>query len=488
MMWPALAVHILSLLRGFRKLNISSYLLAGGLLASYLFWSLSVSADLSSYQLLWHFPFVFLCCAWPKKSDSESVDWTEQLGGMGPRVAAYLRVSTSKQVKGQSLEVQRELINKMKEIHRPSVIYGFIDPGKSGRDFIKRKTGAILELAEGRMIDELWSTQIDRLGRECRKLLLLCLNLCEEGVTIRTPEKEYNLKDISSVLMLAIEAHRAEAENTSRAQRAMASKARLFKMKKWNKQIPLGYRRSGDWIEKIHEWDQFVKDAFAKLLERKSLESVRNFINAKYHSSLGTPRSRSQIRRLLSDPVYAGQPKYLGEMITDFSLAFIDMKVFVECQKILERILSEHRPRIEDPIKNLVEKYGISALNFLDEIDLIHKNCGGFTRRNGTRTYDGLTRQIFECKKCERQWLVPSNSQLKKIQMQMTGQDATSRKLSSNNRLMKDDSINPLTPTPNSWTGGDTKIQKKIRKRRNKSGEGLGGKRFTQSRLDEGRF
>lgn len=487
MMQPALAVYILSLLRGFRKPNMSSCLLAGVLFASYLFWSLGVRADLSSYQLVWCFPFVLLCGVWAEKPDSKNMDWVEQLGGNGPRVAAYLRVSTSKQVKGQSLEVQRELINKMKEIHRSSIIYGFIDPGKSGKDFDKRKTKVISELAEKRLIDELWITQVDRLGRECKKLLLLCLNLCEERVTIRTPEREYNLNDILGVLTLAFEAYRAEAENISRVKRVMASKARLFKLKKWNKPVSLGYGRLDSWIEKLPEWEQLVIDAFAKLLERKSLESVRKFINAKYCSFLARPLTRSQIRRLLSDPVYAGQPRYLGEVVTDRSLAFISMETFIESQKILEKILSKHKPKVDDPVKDLVEKYGISALDFLDEIDLVHKCCGGLVRKNGTRTYRYITRRIFECKKCQRQWIVPSNSQLKKIQTQITGQDVTSRKSGPNHQLRKGDCTNPLTPTLDRATRKCTKTQKRSRKKRNKSGKGPGDE-FTQSRLDDSRF
>ncbi|MEM2588161.1 MAG: recombinase family protein, partial [Candidatus Bathyarchaeia archaeon] len=45
--------------------------------------------------------------------------WVEEFGGDGPRVAAYLRVSTSKQAKeGLSLEVQKERLEAMKEKHK----------------------------------------------------------------------------------------------------------------------------------------------------------------------------------------------------------------------------------------------------------------------------------------------------------------------------------------------------------------------------------
>lgn len=54
---------------------------------------------------------------------------------MGLRVAAYLRVSTGKQAKeGMSLEVQKELIENMKNQLKSLSNYWFVDP-KSGRDF-----------------------------------------------------------------------------------------------------------------------------------------------------------------------------------------------------------------------------------------------------------------------------------------------------------------------------------------------------------------
>ncbi|MEM3463595.1 MAG: recombinase family protein [Candidatus Bathyarchaeia archaeon] len=55
---------------------------------------------------------------------------------MGLRVAAYLRVSTGKQAKdGMSLEVQKELIENMKNQLKSLSNYWFVDLGKSGRDF-----------------------------------------------------------------------------------------------------------------------------------------------------------------------------------------------------------------------------------------------------------------------------------------------------------------------------------------------------------------
>jgi DNA invertase Pin-like site-specific DNA recombinase len=416
MMKPALAAYILNRIRILRKAYLSSYIILEVLFASYSFWFLVSRGNLSPYNLLVPFVASFLCCASSPGSNPDDADWIENLGGDGPRVAAYSRVSTSKQVKGQSLEVQKEAFDKMRDIHKPRIIYGFSDPGKSGENFDKRKISAIMELAEKRLIDELWITWVNRLGRNCRKLLLFCLNLCEEGVTIRTPEKQYDLKDLSSLLMFAIEANEAEQENKRRARTATASKARLFRLKKWNKPVPLGFLKENNWLVKIPEWDSLIKDAYAKLLESGALENVRKFINAKYQEFLPNSLTRSQVRRLLSDPIYAGRPKHLGEVVEDNSLSFISTETFLAAQEMLARISSNHKPKGEDPIRKLAELYGISALGFLEQLDFVHKGCGGSIRKNGPRLYGGVSRRLFECKKCSKEWIIPTDHELKKIQ------------------------------------------------------------------------
>ena len=94
------------------------------------------------------------------------------MGGNGSRVAWYARVSTSRQAKeGYSIEAQLDKLKTMVDRLKPSYIYWFIDSGKSGIDFDKRKIGEIMRLKEEKKITELWVTDIDRIGRDCRKLL-----------------------------------------------------------------------------------------------------------------------------------------------------------------------------------------------------------------------------------------------------------------------------------------------------------------------------
>lgn len=342
------------------------------------------------------------------QNKSHLLDSIEDLGGDGPKVAAYLRVSTGRQAKkGYSLDSQYEQHSKMKDECKPSRMYWLVDAGKSGIDFDKRKINQILKLREKNEIQELWVTYIDRIGRECRKLIYFFLQFCDGGGVIRTPEKEYNLKDLSSLLGLVIEAYESEQTNRSRAKRAVEGKRQAFMQRRWNKPVPSGYRKTPTWLEKIPEWEQLIREVFHLFLIKKNLESVITQINGKYKQFPSKPFTRNQIRRILSDPVYIGKPQNLGEIVVDPSLAFVDEETYKKSLATLEIIQRRHRPERTGPLEKLATSDPISVLEFLNQFDHHHRDCGGKVVKNGTTTDEGIRQQILLCNKCGSEWRHP---------------------------------------------------------------------------------
>jgi DNA invertase Pin-like site-specific DNA recombinase/RNase P subunit RPR2 len=384
----------------------------------FLFEGLIGAASFLSYpQLLSSLFFPILCCASHTKGNngddgqnkSYLHDRVEDLGGDGPKVAIYLRVSTGRQAKkGYSLDSQYEQLVKLRDELKPSVIYWFVDAGKSGIDFDKRKINQILKLREKNKIRELWVTYIDRIGRECRKLIYFFLQFCDDGGVIRTPEKEYNLKDLSSLLVLVIEAYESEQTNRSRAKRAVDGKRQAFMQRRWNKPIPLGYRKALAWLQKIPEWEQLIKEVFYAFLIKRNLESVATQINGKYKQFLSKPLTRNQIRRVLSDPVYIGKPQNLGGVVVDHSLASVDEETYQKSLTSLEIIRQRYRPNRISPIDKLATSDPISVLEFLNQFDHLHcQGCEGKVVKNGTITDEGVQQQILLCRKCGSEWRYP---------------------------------------------------------------------------------
>jgi DNA invertase Pin-like site-specific DNA recombinase len=311
-----------------------------------------------------------------------------------------------------SLEVQKEILSKMKVELKPSRIYWFVDPGMSGEDFDKRKIGKILELREKREVNELWVTHIDRIGRECRRSLLFFLEFSEDGGVIRTPERAYSTNDLVDILFYTIESYGAQSENRRRAARANASKLRNFRNKKWNKSIPLGYCRDDSWIRKVQSYEPIIKDIFDMFLRFKTINSLIKFIHGKYGSMLSKPITRDKVKRILTNPVYVGRPSFGGATLIDEQLRYIDDETFNKCQDLLgtRKITDQKKPRT---LAQLALCYDLTLLDFIEEIaELHHKDCGGILVRNGTRFYGLIMQQAYRCVKCGSQFRIPTKSMM----------------------------------------------------------------------------
>jgi len=436
MMRTALAERIITRIYSFRNMCLSSYVLVSLIfftvnLSSYLFRGLISEGIVSSCHESSFESLLFLaslCAVNHEDSNDEGVcDHVEDIGGNGVRVAAYLRVSTGKQAKqGSSLPAQKELLTKLKGEIRPSRIHWFVDAGKSADsiDFDRRKTNLIMQLADAKQVEELWVTRIDRIGRKCIDLLLFFFKISKKGVTIRTPERAYSSKDLSSVLMLLIEAWVSEEENRRRAKSAMASKIQRFKAKKWNKaSAPFGYRRKGEWLEKDPILEPVVRDAYDLFLNLRNIESVRAQLSGKYRHLTMEPITRYRLASILSDPTYVGKPQHLNETANDPSLVCVDEERFAKAQETLRQIHRRFRPDRAGPLRDLISACGISALEFLDQLEFRHKACGGSVVRNGTRHAKNAryTQQVFLCKKCGNQWAIPNTTQLERIREYFLG-------------------------------------------------------------------
>lgn len=416
MIRSALAERIIQNIKIYRKLIIVlSYLFLGIVILSYLTAMEGNGAVFSSYS----FCLVFQLVSRVKGANPFGKDhWVEELGGNGPRVAAYLRVSTGKQAReGLSLEVQKEVLEGLRDKLKPSIIYWFVDPGMSGEDFDKRKIKKILELRELKEIDELWVTQIDRIGRECRRSLLFFLMFSEDGGVIRTPERTYSTKELADILIYTIESYGAQTENRRRAERAAASKMQNFRNKKWNKPVPFGYCKDGSWIRKIgDDYEPILKEMYDLFGKFHSISKVTKRINAKYGDLIGKPLTRAQVKRILSDPVYIGKPSYMSVTVADESLRYIGDEVFDKCQKILKKVRGKYKQRKISPLAKLVLTYDVSILDFLTNIvEFHHRGCGGLLVKNGTRTSQQGLQQAYRCNECHCQFRVPTRSMLEKI-------------------------------------------------------------------------
>jgi len=442
MMKPALAEHIILLINSLRKPVILAFLAA---FAAYFFWKTIGLADSSSYSEFSTILFFIVSLNVSPTNLSEGKnnfeasqlkDHIENLGGDGPKVAAYLRVSTTRQAKeGFSLEAQYEQLCKLKNSLKPSCIHWFIDPGKSAsRDFDKRKMNDILQLRERGEIQQLWVWDVSRMGRECRRLLYFFLDFCDNGAKITTPRSEYSLKDLASLITFIVDAHSAEKANKDRTAAAVAGKAQAFKQKRWNKPVPLGYLKIV-WLEKNTSFEPLIKEVHSFFSSTRSIECVRKHINRRFAQLLAKPLKRSAIRRILSDPVYVGRPAHLGEIVADPSLAFIDEAAFQNSLRILAKIHDRCKPNRIGPLEQLAISKSLAFMEMLEIFELHHRGCGGTVTKNGTTNDEGRWQQLLKCKACPAEWRLPPIRQPNESQFRNTSRENSLGELVFDNGL-----------------------------------------------------
>jgi hypothetical protein len=202
-----------------------------------------------------------------------------------------------------------------------------------------------------------------------------------------------------------LEAHAAEKANKNRRAAAVAGKARAFRQKRWNKPVPLGYQKEG-WLQKRTDFTPLIREVYQLFLTWENLESVRKRLGD-FTALLTKPLTRSQIRRILGDPVYAGKPEHLGEVVVDPELAFIDEETFRKSLEVLVKIRERYKPKRMGPLEELAVSKPITFLQMLDIFELHHRGCGRIVWKNGTTHDEGPRQQLLRCSKCPGFWRLP---------------------------------------------------------------------------------
>lgn len=171
----------------------------------------------------------------------------------------------------------------------------------------------------------------------------------------------------------------------------------------------------GRWIRKKPEYEPIIRDIHILFQKGESYSKICEYINREYSQVLSEQLKPSQVKSILTDPVYIGRPRYRDVVVEDPNLRFIDDETFKKTQKILEKRSKKRKGEkiveIVD-VESLVRKYGVYYTGKLLHIAVICENCGTPTVKNGIRQVKGIYRNNYLCPKCGKQQLVPTAHQL----------------------------------------------------------------------------
>lgn len=241
------------------------------------------------------------------------------------RVAAYVRVSTTLQVKLQTIEQQLQMIRqrveeKGWELAEENV---FRDDGYSGATLKRPALDALRDRVRVKELDVVVALSPDRLARNYVHQMVLIEELEKEGCQVEFVERPMS-SDPNDQLLLQIRGAVAEYERTlltERMRRGRLSKLKAGLLLPWT-HTPYGYRVDPDrprdpaGVILDEEKAAVVAEIFAMYLgEGGSLCGISTKFKAR---GIPSPRGRkiwtvSSLRGILTNPVYTGQV-YAGRM------------------------------------------------------------------------------------------------------------------------------------------------------------------------------
>ena len=245
------------------------------------------------------------------------------------RCYIYVRVSTSMQVDGYSLEAQRERLLRFAEFQEMEVVREYCDAGKSGKNISGRPefSQMLQDIAEDRdRVDFILVFKLSRFGRNAADVLNSLQYIQDFGVNLICVEDGIDSSKDSGKLTITVLSAVAEIERENILIQTMEGRRQKAREGKWNGgQAPFGYEldsKNGTLTVNSKE-AEIVKIIFSKFVnEGLGADSICDYLNQHGYQKKKVKKnelnyfSRGLIMKILDNPVYIGKIAY-GRIATE---------------------------------------------------------------------------------------------------------------------------------------------------------------------------
>ena len=239
------------------------------------------------------------------------------------RCYIYVRVSTSMQVDGYSLEAQRERLLRFAEFQEMEVVREYCDAGKSGKNISGRPefSQMLQDIAEDRdRVDFILVFKLSRFGRNAADVLNSLQYIQDFGVNLICVEDGIDSSKDSGKLTITVLSAVAEIERENILVQTMEGRRQKAREGKWNGgQAPFGYEldsKNGTLTVNSKE-AEIVKIIFSKFVnEGLGADSICDYLNQHRYQKKKVKKnelnyfSRGLIMKILDNPVYIGKIAY----------------------------------------------------------------------------------------------------------------------------------------------------------------------------------
>ncbi len=288
-----------------------------------------------------------------------------------PRAGLYLRVSTTRQVDGNSLTTQRAQLRRHAVLQGYDVADIYVDAGCSGKDMKRPQLQRMLTDARAGNLDLVLVTRIDRISRSMKDLLDVLSMLGDNGVKFTAVEQPFDTSDPAGVLAQSILGSFAQFEREMLVERTREGHLHRLKSGDWScGPVPYGYRKVDGRLVEEPEKADVVRRIFDLYLELQSARGVALRFNEEGIKSPGGKFWGSNaVLSVLRNPVYMGanvygrhkkgdtrlRPREEWTVIPGMREPMVDSDVFERAQALVD----QNRPKIS--AKRPPEEYPLSG-------------------------------------------------------------------------------------------------------------------------------
>lgn len=254
------------------------------------------------------------------------------------KVACYLRVSTADQIKGFSLDDQRERLEAYCKAQGWDDYTFYMDDGESATTIDRPGMRRLIRHVEEKKIDVVIVMKLDRLSRKQKDVLYLLEDVFDKnGVSFVSATEPFNTGTPLGKAMIGVLAVFAQLERDMIVERTVGGKLQRIRGGKWHGgHAPFGYRwpDGGDDLEIVPDEAETVREIFKRFIDGDSYSSISKWVQDKHPSYTF---EASIIKRIISRPTYSGKMFYSGNVYDSNTLPIIDQKTWADSQLELTR-------------------------------------------------------------------------------------------------------------------------------------------------------
>lgn len=260
----------------------------------------------------------------------------------------YCRVSSDIQLKGSSLEVQKELgVKKSKELGMKSKVWNEGAKSSHHEDLLNRpKIVELLQEIENGTVKHLFVYNNDRLSRNEQTQFIIKNAIMKNGVTLYTKDGTYDLNNPTDKLMKTLLDGVAEYDNAIRAERSRLGRLNKVRNGGWyGAPPPYGYEIIDGKLSVHPKESKVVKKIFKWFNEGKSIGDIKSQLDKDgVTARRGGLFQTQSINKLMQNTHHIGyysfRDKKTDETIEVSCPAIVDVTVWNDAQERRKRIFA----------------------------------------------------------------------------------------------------------------------------------------------------